>query len=123
MPSYTPAKLYPEDQTFFVVHVIPKVAVVEIDEADLDDAGNCAVAGNYLIAVCEESVSKDSFRNQALEIFHALNVITDPDHYHLVVSTYTPSMDGHLAADLGVWLGTSRLPRCFTHLDLDSRCA
>ena len=123
MPSYTPAKLYPEDQTFFVVHVIQKVTSENIDERDLDDDGNCTVAGKYLIGILGAVANSQSIRNQALEIFHALDVISDPDNYHLMVSTFNASMDKRLVSDLGVWISTSMLPRCFTHLDRESWCA
>lgn len=123
MPSYVPAKHDQVDQTCLIVHVIPKVTIESLDERDLDDDGNCIVAGRYLIGICDAATNSQPVRDQVLEIFNALDVISDIDDYHLLVSTYNASMDSRLVADLGVWLGTSKLPRCFTHLDLESRCA
>jgi len=123
MPSYAPAQLYSEDQDYLIVHVFPKAPLDELDEGDLDDNGRCMVTGKYRIAVQESDEAAQSQRNQALEIFHAHNLLSDPDDYQLMVSTYNATMDRHLVADLGVWLGTSELPRCFTHLDRESRCA
>lgn len=123
MPSYAPVQLYSEDQVYLIIHVFPKAPLDVIDERDLDDSGQCVVTGKYRIAVQESANPAQSQRNQALEIFHAHNLLSDPDNYLLMVSTYNPSMDRHLVADLGVWLGTSDMPRCFTHLDHESRYA
>jgi hypothetical protein len=120
MPSYTPAQLYPEDQVYLIIHVFLKAPLDELDEKDLDDSGRCVVAGKYRIAVRGSGEAVQSQRDQALEIFHAHNLLSDPDAYQLMVSTYNASMDRQLVADLGVWLGKSEQPRCFTHLDCES---
>jgi hypothetical protein len=106
-----------------IIHVFPKAPLDMLDERDLDDSGQCVVTGKYRIAVQKSANTAQSQRNQALEIFHAHNLLSDPDDYQLVVSTYNASMDRHLVADLGVWLGTSEQPRCFTHLDRESMYA
>ncbi len=117
MPSYAPAQIYPEDLTYLIIHVLPRHAEELLDEADLDDAGQCNVIGKYRLAVHDEGDGLETARNMALEIFHAHDLISDPDDYHLMVSTYNATMDVHLMADLGVWCPISERPRAFTHLE------
>lgn len=103
MASYHPIKPACADLIDFVIHAVPMVGPEEMDEADLDDAGQCRTAGAYRIRLLPGRRGPLFARNQALEIFHALGVISDAEDYRLVVSTYAPTIDTALRQDLGAW--------------------
>jgi hypothetical protein len=85
------------------IHVVPRVAEELLDEGDLDDAGFCTVDGVYPITIDIPEEHKARMHNIALEAFHALCSVYEPDDFRFIVSTANPKMDPASRRDLGHW--------------------
>jgi len=85
------------------IHVAARVPTDELDEGDLDDAGNCTVDGTYRIGVVIPEGEASNLAAIALELFHTLCPIYKRDDFGFFVSTANANMDGTPRQDLGDW--------------------
>jgi hypothetical protein len=101
------------------IHVIPKVSIDDLDEGDLDDNGICLVDGRYRLSLDMGTEKSATFHDRALELFHAINGVYEPDNYRFLVSTFSRNMDGFIRRHLGNWSVVSNSPENWTAIDQD----
>lgn len=99
-----------DDPLDLVIHVLPNRPTGELDEGDLDDLGYCFVDGKYRLGLQVSIGMRDRLHELAIEAFHGLCGVYEPDHFRFLISTFDPAMDRAIRRDLGSWSVVSLTP-------------